>query len=114
MARDNMVWSSLLTLGQNEPFSETKKRLEKRTGIKGKAFEKIKFALVKRYGKLTYLVDGESRGRQVKPRTGIHANYSADDVLYDDSGFDDDSSLGLDHVDRTRTARNGGAEMFLK
>lgn len=43
---------------QGEPFSETKKRLEKRTGIKGKAFEKIKFALLKRYAKPTYLEDG--------------------------------------------------------
>lgn len=49
----------MLTKNQDEPFSETKKRLEKRTGIKGKAFEKIKFALVRRYGKLTYLVDGK-------------------------------------------------------
>jgi ubiquitin carboxyl-terminal hydrolase 7 len=54
------VQGASLTPKQGEPFSETKKRLEKRTGIKGKAFEKIKFALVKRYGKLTYLVDGET------------------------------------------------------
>ncbi|KAI1864897.1 hypothetical protein JX265_004097 [Neoarthrinium moseri] len=80
-------------LKEGEPFSETKKRLEKRTGIKGKAFEKIKFALVKRYGKLTYLED--------------------DQILFEEGGFDDDMSLGLDHVDRTRSTRNG-QEMFLK
>jgi ubiquitin carboxyl-terminal hydrolase 7 len=45
---------------QGEKFSETKKRLEKRTGIKGKNFEKIKFAVVKRssYTKPMYLNDG--------------------------------------------------------
>jgi ubiquitin carboxyl-terminal hydrolase 7 len=51
---------AVLIKKQGEEFSETKKRLEKRTGIKGKAFEKIKFALVRRYGKLTYLVDGKT------------------------------------------------------
>jgi ubiquitin carboxyl-terminal hydrolase 7 len=45
---------------KDEKFSETRKRLEKRTGIKGKNFEKIKFAVVKRssYSKPTYLEDG--------------------------------------------------------
>jgi ubiquitin carboxyl-terminal hydrolase 7 len=45
---------------QGEKFSDTKKRLEKRTGIKGKNFDKIKFAVVKRstYVKPTYLTDG--------------------------------------------------------
>jgi ubiquitin carboxyl-terminal hydrolase 7 len=44
-----------------EVFSDTKKRLEKRTGMKGKNFEKIKFAIVKRssYSKPTYLTDGK-------------------------------------------------------
>lgn len=47
----------------NEPFSETKKRLEKRTGLKGKNFEKIKFAVVKRpqHNKAQYLADGKIR-----------------------------------------------------
>jgi ubiquitin carboxyl-terminal hydrolase 7 len=45
---------------KDEKFSETRKRLEKRTGIKGKNFDKIKFAVVKRssYSKPTYLEDG--------------------------------------------------------
>ena len=45
----------------DEVFSDTKKRLEKRTGMKGKNFEKIKFAVVKRssYQKPTYLADGK-------------------------------------------------------
>ncbi|KAK8058688.1 ubiquitin carboxyl-terminal hydrolase [Apiospora phragmitis] len=82
-------------LKEGEPFSETKKRLEKRTGIKGKAFEKIKFAAVKKYEKkATYLQD--------------------DDVLFNEGGaLEDDLILGLDHVDRSRN-RGNGQEMFLK
>lgn len=81
-------------LKEGEPFSETKKRLEKRTGIKGKGFEKIKFALLRRYQKPSYIND--------------------EDILFDEGGtIEDDVLLGLDHLDRTRTTRNGG-EMFLK
>ncbi|KAK7967391.1 ubiquitin carboxyl-terminal hydrolase [Apiospora aurea] len=82
-------------LKEGEPFSETKKRLEKRTGIKGKAFEKIKFAAVKKYEKkATYLQD--------------------DDVLFNEGGaLEDDLVLGLDYVDRARN-RGNGQEMFLK
>lgn len=47
---------------EGEKFLDTKKRLEKRMGIKGKNFEKIKFSVVKRssYSKPTYLQDGKS------------------------------------------------------
>lgn len=45
---------------QGEKFVDTRKRLEKRTGLKGKSFEKIKFALVRRpYSKTYYLQDGK-------------------------------------------------------
>jgi ubiquitin carboxyl-terminal hydrolase 7 len=49
-----------LTIIQGEKFADTKKRLEKRTGLKGKSFEKIKFAVVRRanYSKPQYLEDG--------------------------------------------------------
>lgn len=48
-------------LKEGEVFSETKKRLEKRTGLKGKSFEKIKFAVVRRahFSRPQYLNDGE-------------------------------------------------------
>lgn len=48
---------------QGEKFVDTKKRLEKRTGLKGKSFEKIKFAVVRRanFSKPQYLNDGTSR-----------------------------------------------------
>lgn len=46
---------------EGEKFVDTKKRLEKRTGLKGKSFEKIKFAVVRRsnYSKPQYLNDGK-------------------------------------------------------
>ncbi|KAI9828435.1 MAG: hypothetical protein M1832_002863 [Thelocarpon impressellum] len=68
---------------QGEVFKETRSRLEKRTGIKGKQFEKIKFAVVQRisYSKPIYLND--------------------DDIL-SDVATDGEDLLGLDHVDRSR------------
>ncbi|UQC82690.1 ubiquitin carboxyl-terminal hydrolase [Colletotrichum lupini] len=82
-------------LVEGEQFVDTKKRLEKRTGIKGKSFEKIKFAVVKRshFSKPQYLND--------------------DDELWKIATNDDDY-LGLDHVDRTRTLRNGVGDLFLR
>lgn len=48
-------------LQDGEIFKDTKKRLEKRTGLKGKSFEKIKFALVRRpYSKVYYIQDSEN------------------------------------------------------
>ncbi|KAK7398289.1 ubiquitin-specific protease ubp15 [Neonectria punicea] len=80
---------------EGEKFADTKKRLEKRTGIKGKSFEKIKIAVVRRanYSKPQYLND--------------------DDELWNVAQSDDDY-LGLDHVDRTRTLRNGVGDLFLR
>lgn len=51
-----------LLLKDGEPFKETKERISKRTGIKGKNFEKIKFALVTRsaFSRPQYLEDGKS------------------------------------------------------
>lgn len=45
----------------SEPFKETRERLGKRTGMKGKNLEKIKFAIVSRalYSKPKYIEDGK-------------------------------------------------------
>ena len=61
---------------EEEPFSETKKRLEKRTGFKGKSFDKIKFAVVRRphYSKAQYLQDGED---YEIAKIGVHANMTS-------------------------------------
>ncbi|KAH7318703.1 hypothetical protein B0I35DRAFT_353900 [Stachybotrys elegans] len=80
---------------EGEKFADTKKRLEKRTGLKGKSFEKIKFAVVRRgsFSKAQYLND--------------------DDELWTVAASEDDF-LGLDHADRTRTLRNGAGDLFLR
>lgn len=82
-------------LVEGEKFSDTKKRLEARTGIKGKSFEKIKFAVVRRahFSRPQYLND--------------------DDVLWE-VAMNSDDSLGLDHPDRSRSLRNGTGDLFLK
>ncbi|ODA78381.1 hypothetical protein RJ55_05762 [Drechmeria coniospora] len=82
-------------LQEGEKFVDTKKRLEKRTGLKGKSFEKIKFAVVRRsnYSKPQYINDDDELWNMVSP---------------------EDDFLGMDHVDRTRTLRNGVGDLFLK
>ncbi|KAJ6785782.1 hypothetical protein PWT90_03040 [Aphanocladium album] len=80
---------------EGEKFADTKKRLEKRTGLKGKSFEKIKFAIVRRsnLSKPRYLED--------------------DDELWTMASSEDDF-LGLDHIDRSRSLRNGSEALFLR
>ncbi|KAG6004547.1 hypothetical protein E4U21_000931 [Claviceps maximensis] len=80
---------------EGEKFADTKKRLEKRTGIKGKSFEKIKFAAVRRinYSKPQYLNDNDELWTLVAPEEDL---------------------LGLDHMDRTRSLRNGVGDLFLR
>ncbi|KAL7816955.1 putative ubiquitin hydrolase [Trichoderma aethiopicum] len=82
-------------LVEGEKFGDTKKRLEKRTGIKGKSFEKIKFAIARRanYSKPQYLND--------------------DDELWNIASSEDDY-LGFDHPDRSRSLRNGVGDLFLR
>ncbi|KAF2220554.1 hypothetical protein BDZ85DRAFT_241274 [Elsinoe ampelina] len=70
-------------LKEGEIFTETKERLSKRTGIKGKAFEKIKFAVIRggqAYAKPAYIDD--------------------EDVLSEKMQSDD--QLGLEHVNKNR------------
>ncbi|WPG98330.1 Hypothetical protein R9X50_00111900 [Acrodontium crateriforme] len=66
-----------------EPFSETKLRLSKKTGIKGKNLEKIRFAIIK---------GGQNYSRPVWVED--------DDVLSEKMGPDD--HLGLEHPNRNR------------
>ncbi|OJJ48937.1 hypothetical protein ASPZODRAFT_129272 [Penicilliopsis zonata CBS 506.65] len=78
-----------------EIFKETKERLSKRTGIKGKQFEKIKFALV--------------------PRT-MYSNprYLEDDDILSDIVSDADDLLGLDHVNKNRSFWNRSESFFIR
>ncbi|KAJ5586208.1 hypothetical protein N7450_005995 [Penicillium hetheringtonii] len=79
---------------QGEIFKETKERLSKRTGIKGKPFEKIKFAVVPRASFSTpkYLED--------------------DDILSDMAGSDD--YLGLDHAGKSRGFWGKSESFFIR
>lgn len=102
-----------LTYIKGEKFIDTKKRLEKRTGFKGKNFEKIKFALVKRasYSKPIYLSDGTLLHLALRARPWT--NFIADSELGELIVSVDDM-LGLDHIDRSRVIRNGAGDLFLK
>ncbi|KAI4116187.1 MAG: hypothetical protein LQ345_003350 [Seirophora villosa] len=78
-----------------ELFRDTRERLSKRTGIKGKQFDKLKFAITQRsaYSRPTYLND--------------------EDELYALASRADDQ-LGLDHVNRTRLFPGKGDSIFIR
>ncbi len=82
-------------LKPGEQFKDTRERLGKRTGIKGKVLEKIKFAIVSRstYSKPRYLED----------------NDVAMDLLQDEEDL-----LGLDHVNKMRNFWNRGDQIFIR
>ncbi|KAF2841356.1 cysteine proteinase [Patellaria atrata CBS 101060] len=85
----------VFTLKQGEIFKETKERLSRRTGIKGKQFDKIKFAVVPRasYSKPEYLSD--------------------DDILSDRFTSKDDL-LGLDHPNKTKSIWSRSDSIFIR
>jgi len=74
----------IFALKDGEVFKETKERLSKRTGIKGKNFEKVRFAIVK---------GGQNYSRPVWVED--------DDILSEKLGQDD--HLGLEHPNRNRS-----------
>ncbi|KAL8711435.1 MAG: hypothetical protein Q9220_004093 [cf. Caloplaca sp. 1 TL-2023] len=78
-----------------ELFKDTKERLSKRTGIKGKQFEKLKFAVTQRsaYARAMYLND-EDELCAVTLRS--------------------DDQLGLDHVNRTKLYPGKGDSIFIR
>ena len=67
----------MLILLQGELFKETKVRLSKRIGIKGKQFDKMKFAIVQRsmYSKSMYLSDGKLSFDFRTPRLRLTDDY---------------------------------------
>ncbi|KAL3478386.1 hypothetical protein BJX99DRAFT_224406 [Aspergillus californicus] len=78
-----------------EVFKETKERLSKRTGFKGKRLEKIKFCVVPRalYSNPRYIED--------------------DDILSDIIG-DSDDLLGLDHPNKKQNFWNRSESFFIR
>jgi ubiquitin carboxyl-terminal hydrolase 7 len=79
--------------------------------MKGKSFEKVRFAVVRRstYSKPTYLNEGKF---YIESSTFRGSNEMTEDILWDVATLDDDL-LGLDHVDRARPVRSA-ADLFLK
>ncbi|KAJ5992556.1 ubiquitin C-terminal hydrolase [Penicillium sp. IBT 35674x] len=77
-----------------EIFKQTKERLSKRTGIKGKPFEKIKFSIVPRnsFPNAKYIED--------------------DDILSDIAGPED--LLGLDHASKSRGFWGKSESFFIR
>ncbi|OJJ32980.1 hypothetical protein ASPWEDRAFT_43017 [Aspergillus wentii DTO 134E9] len=78
-----------------EIFKQTKERLSKRTGIKGKQFEKIKFAVV-------------PRNLYSSPR------YIEEDDILSDIASEQDDILGLDHVNKNRSFWNRSESFFIR
>lgn len=99
---------------KGEIFKETKERLSKRTGIKGKQFEKIKFAVVPRtmYSNPRYLEDGESA--LVWPFVWNAVSDRLIGDILSDIASDPDDLLGLDHVNKSRSFWNRSESFFIR
>lgn len=80
---------------RDEVFKDTRSRLSKRIGIKGKQFDKVKFAIIQRsiYSKPAYLND--------------------EDILSEAIRSPDDQ-LGLDHVNRSKGFGGKGDSIFIR
>ncbi|ORY19215.1 hypothetical protein BCR34DRAFT_621068 [Clohesyomyces aquaticus] len=79
-------------LKENETFRDTKQRLSEFTKIKGKQFEKIKFAVVSKphYSRPEYICYSKT-------------DIITDEILWDLIGGRDDIALGFDHVNKARS-----------
>ena len=82
-------------LKPGEEFKDTRERIGKRTGIKGKLLEKIKFAIV-------------GRSLYSKPR------YIEDNEVVMDISQDEEDLLALDHQNRSRNFWNKGESIFIR
>jgi ubiquitin carboxyl-terminal hydrolase 7 len=65
---------------KDEPFKDTKKRLQERTGLEDKEWNKVKFNIVSRF----------------------ISNIKEDGYILSDHKFTKDEALGLDHYDTTQ------------
>lgn len=88
-----------------ELFAETKKRLSARTQIKGKNFEKIKFAVVPRasFSNAKYLEDGESFSFDPITKYSLGLTYPLSGDILSDVAAGADDFLGLDHPNKNRS-----------
>lgn len=78
-----LFFSIMLTINQGEIFKQTKERLAKRIGCKGKTFEKIKFAVVPRasFPNAKYIEDGESNVPGIELPVNVFANCGSSSAL---------------------------------
>lgn len=95
-------------------FKDTRERLSKRIGLKGKQFDKIKFAVVPRsiYGKISYLEKGMRHLLEIRHVDIINDRACADDILSAKASADD--SLGIDHVNRNKGVGGKGDSIFIR
>ncbi|KAI4209489.1 MAG: hypothetical protein LQ351_007566 [Letrouitia transgressa] len=95
-----------------EPFKRTKERISRRIGIKGKQFDKIRFAVLQRssFSKPTYLDDGVIL---LALFVGLRTDICTDDELTAMTRAMDDL-LGLDHVNKSRTQGGKGDSIFIR
>lgn len=93
-------------------FKDTKERLSKRTGIKGKLLEKVKFAVVSKssFSRPEYLQDGKLMFNIQESTT---TDSLPDDILFDKLVSSEDL-LGLDHVNKSRNLFNRADAMMIR
>ena len=93
----------VFVLKHDETFKETKERLSRRAGLKGKQFEKVQIAVVRggqSYSRPVWVEDGELMSSS-KTKGGRGTDEVADDiVLASQLGLDD--HLGLEHPNRNK------------
>lgn len=94
-------------------FKDTKDRLSKRTGLKGKQLERIKFALISRssYARPEYLKDGELADINVDIQ--VFLMNAAEDVLFEMIASEEDC-LGLDHPAKARPGSLKGDSIHIR
>jgi ubiquitin carboxyl-terminal hydrolase 7 len=78
---------------EGEVFADTKLRISKRTGLKGKNLEKVKFAVV-------------SRSNFAKPE------YLEDEDVLSEKLISGEDQLGLDHMNKTRNVIRDASMMI--
>lgn len=98
---------------KDEPFSQTKHRLQRRTGMDDKDWARVKFTIASSYS-ATPIDDGKClQNRSLEFNFFLtHLVFShSDDFKLSDHHFAKEEHLGLDHIDKTgKASRVAGTE----
>jgi ubiquitin carboxyl-terminal hydrolase 7 len=116
-ARRHVTHPSLFEFLQGEKFSDTKKRLQARTGASDKDFAKYRFALILQdtsgYKQPNYIEDGSSPPFIFFPfassRADLIPSSPAEDEIHNHK-FTKSHYLGIDHIDKTGKSNRSGLE----